>query len=273
MLGFEYFKLLEELGDQFEVMGLLTGLCSIRFFSIMSVLAATSEQSLPGIVRNGLILWVGLFIAFGQPPQLLQDVNTVTLVLISFKEALIGVLLGFAMSTVFWAAESVGSLIDNIAGYNNVQQTNPSSSQQSTPVGQLLSQLAVAGFYMLGGLLTLVGILFESYQWWPLTDTTPPLKNMLERFVQAQVSQYMLAVAKIASPLLLILLLVDLAFGLLSKTAEKLEANNLAQPVKGAVALLMVSFLLVLFFQQLSPQLALMTILLELRQWFQHGPQ
>lgn len=42
---------------------------------------------------------------------------------------------------------------------------------------------------------------------------------------------------------MLVLILIDLAFGLVAKAADKLEPSSLSQPVRGAVALLMLVLL------------------------------
>lgn len=246
---------------------MLLAVCLLRVYAIFLVLPATTDQSLQGPVRNGVCLCLAFFIAWGQPQSLVQGLEIVQIVVILGKEALIGLLLGFAASTVFWVAEGVGVLIDNQAGYNNVQQTNPLSNEQSTPVGNLLSQLAIAGFYLLGGMMVLTGILFESFKWWPIGSLTPAWSNILEDFIRVQTGHYLELMIKIAAPALLVLMLIDLGFGILSKTAEKLEPNNLAQPIKGAVAIAMLSLLVAVFFEQVRPALSLQALSREMAHW------
>jgi type III secretion protein T len=235
---------------------LLISMCSTRALVAMLVIPATNDQVMQGMIRNGFAVCLGLFLAMGQSIDWALKLSTTEIFGIIVKEAMLGVLLGFATATIFWVAEGVGVLIDNQAGYNNVQQTNPLSGEQSTPVGNTLSQLSISGFYMLGGMLAWIGVLYDSYTWWPLANTLPSWGAVLERFVQIQVSKYLLAIAQICGPVLLILLLVDIGIGLISKIAEKLEANNLAQPIKGSVALFMLSLLVAVFFDQVKPQLA-----------------
>ena len=255
------------LGESAKSLLTLLAVCSLRGYVAMLVLPVTNDSVLQGVVRNGLALTIGIFIAAGQPLQALDGVPTLTLLALIAKEGLIGLLLGYAVSTVFWVAEGVGVLIDNQAGYNNVQQTNPLSGEQSTPVGNLLSQLAICGFYLLGGMMALVGLLFESFHWWGLDRLMPEWSQLLERFLQVQVSSYLQAVVKIASAVVMVLLLIDLGIGLIAKTADKLEPNNLAQPIKGAVALLMLVMLVAVFFEQVRPQLALHAMAHDLSAW------
>ena len=259
--------------DALKQLMTLLALGSVRVYAAFIVLPATSDQVLQGMSRNGLCLLLGLYVAWGQPAELLHELGAAAVAALLVKELLVGLLLGFAASTVFWVAEGVGTLIDNQAGFNNVQQTNPLSGEQSTPVGNLLGQLAIGGFWLLGGMTVLAGLLFESFAWWPLAQPLPQVSALLERFAAAQLSLTFETLVKVAAPVLLVLVLVDLGFGLIGKTAEKLEPNSLAQPVKGAVALVMLSLLVALFFEQARPALALHTLADELRRWLPPVPR
>lgn len=268
---FNHFEGVIGAGTLLQQAVMLLAVSLLRVYAVFLVLPATSDQALQGPVRNGLCICLALFIAWGQPLSLVQDLDMVRLVATLAKEALIGLVLGFAASTVFWVAEGVGVLIDNQAGYNNVQQTNPLSGEQSTPIGNLLAQLAISGFYLLGGMLMLTGLLFDSFHWWPIGSLGPAWSTILEDFVKAQTARYLELMIKIAAPALLVLMLVDLGFGVLSKTADKLEPNNLAQPVKGAVAIAMLSLLVAVFFDQVRPALSLQTLSREMAQWAQRA--
>lgn len=249
----------------------LVAMCSLRVYAAMLILPATADNVLQGTVRAGVALTIGAFIAFGQTWPEANSMAPAMLIGLMTKEALIGTMLGFAAATVFWVAEGVGVLIDNQAGYNNVQQTNPLSGQQSTPVGNLLAQLAICGFYLLGGFMAFTGLLMDSFRWWPLYAFAPDGAALLERFVQTQVTSYTQAVVKIAFPLVVALALIDLGIGLIAKTADKLEPNNLAQPIKGAVTLLLLVTFIALFFDQIQPQLALHDLARELEVWFKRA--
>ena len=255
------------LGEAAKGLMTLLALCSLRIYVAMMVMPVTNDSVLQGAIRNGLALTFGVFMAWGQPMGIVEGMGPLDLLAVVAKESMIGLLLGYAVAIVFWTAEGVGVLIDNQAGYNNVQQTNPLSGEQSTPVGNMLSQLAISCFYMLGGMMAFVGLLFESFKWWPLGTLMPGWSHLLERFVQVQTSGITAMVIKIASPVVMVLLLIDLGIGLISKTADKLEPNNLGQPIKGAVAMLMLVMLVAVFFEQVKPQLALHAIVQNMQVW------
>ena len=228
----------------------LLALCGVRMFVLFFVLPATAQDSLPGMTRNGVIYVLSSFIAYGQPADALARIEAAGLVGLVFKEAFIGLLIGFAASTVFWVAESVGLLIDDVSGYNNVQMINPLSGEQSTPVSTVLMQLAIVSFYALGGMLMLLGALFESFRWWPLSQLMPDMGAIGESFVIQQTDGMMAAIVKLSAPVMLVLVLVDLAIGFVARAADKLDPSNLSQPIRGVLALLLLALLTSVFIAQ-----------------------
>lgn len=249
-----------------HLVGFLTllALCSERLMVLMLVFPPTSDNVLTGRVRTGLALLWGSFVAWGQGDAL-DDKSSLLLVGIGLKEALIGIALGFAASTVFWAAESVGTYVDDLTGFNNVQMSNPSQGQQTSLTSALLSQFAIAAFWLLGGMTFLLSALYQSYQWWPLTDLTPAGGALLESFVLQKTDSLMETVAKLAAPMMLMLLLIDIGFGFTGKVSQKLDLHSFAQPVKGALTILLLALMAGVFIDQVRDQLALSGVAAEAR--------
>ncbi|MFM0170863.1 type III secretion system export apparatus subunit SctT [Paraburkholderia sediminicola] len=235
----------------------LIGVCSTRLFIVLYLFPPTADGILQGVVRNGVVVLFSSFIAYGQPASLMTSLSGVVLVEILMREAVIGLVLGFAASSVFWVAEAAGTYVDDLTGYNNVQLTNPLREDQSTPTATLLMQIASAAFWTFGGMMFLLGVLYESYHWWPLTSSTPVASNVLESFVLQQTDSLMQTTAKLAAPMLFILVLVDLAFGFGAKSADKLDLMTLSQPVKGTLAVLMLALLAGIFVNEVKDQLML----------------
>ncbi|MGE5863633.1 MAG: type III secretion system export apparatus subunit SctT [Rhizobacter sp.] len=218
-------------------------LCSLRLFVVFLILPATAGDAMQGMVRNGMVVLFGMFVAAGMSWHDAGALSASTWLMLAVKEAIIGLVLGFAASTVFWVAECVGALIDTQAGYNNVQLTNPLSGQQSTPVSDTLLHLVIAVFFAMGGMLVLLGALFESFRLWPLLAPLPSMQGFSDVFFLNEVDNMMTMTVKFAAPVLLVLVLIDVGFGLVTRAADKLEPNSLSQPVKGAVAMLLLALL------------------------------
>jgi len=233
------------------------GLCSLRLYAVLTMFPPTSSDVIPGTLRNGVALIFCLYVAIAQPESFGQSLNGTTIAIIGLRESFIGVVIGYAASTVFWVAEGAGAYLDDLTGYNNVQMTNPTISSQSTPSSILLGQIVTVSFWTLGGMQSLLGALYASYHWWPVASSTPLAVDFVGAFAMHQTDTLMQTTAKLATPMLLILLLIDIGLNLVSKAAQKLELNSLSQPVKGAVTVLMLALLTAVFVYQVRDALDL----------------
>ena len=71
--------------------------------------------------------------------------------------------------------------------------------------------------------------------------------------------------AKLSTPMMLMLLLIDIRFGFTGKVSQKLDLPSLAQPVKGALTILMLALMAAIFIDQVRDQLSLVGIAAEAR--------
>jgi type III secretion protein T len=253
----DIFSALPQLGTLLVGYITLIGVCSLRLFIVMFIFPPTADGLLQGVVRNAVVVLFSAYVAYGQPVAFMQSLHGVMLLEVGLREALIGLVIGFAASVVFWVAEGAGTYIDDLTGYNNVQITNPTRQEQSTPTATLLGQIAAVAFWALGGMTFLLGTLYESYHWWPIVSAGPNVSNILESFVLTQTDTLMQTIAKLAAPMMFILLLVDFAFGFAAKSASKLDLMTLSQPVKGAVTVLMLALFVGIFVDQVRDQVTL----------------
>jgi type III secretion protein T len=243
-----------DLHRNFHELLYVLALCSIRIFVIFTVLPATSDQVLPGGARNGIVYAISFFIAAGQPADSISQLNAATALILIGKEMFIGLVIGYAASSVFWVSQSIGVIIDNMAGFNNVQTSNPLRGEQATPVSNILIQLAIVLFYTGGGMMFLLSTIFQSFTWWPLDATMPAMSKVAESFMINRVDSIMTATVKLASPVIFVLVLIDISFGLIAKAAEKLEPMSLSQPLRGVIAMLMLILLLNAFIEQVKTE-------------------
>lgn len=234
----------------------LLALSSTRMMVVMNMFPPTGDTMMQGATRNATVMLLSTFIAYGQAP-LIPELHGAFLVATALKEAVIGLVIGYAASLIFWAADSVGAYIDDVAGYNNVQMSNPTNGQQTSITSTLLSNCVMTAFWMLGGMTFLLGAIYESYHWWPLGSATPLPSNILETFVMRETDSLMVTVAKVAAPITAILVLVDIGFGFIGKSAQKLDLNSLSHAVKGLLAVLLLALLVGMFIDQVQEQLTL----------------
>jgi type III secretion protein T len=236
--------------DAYHALVVLVLLTGIRIMVAFIVLPATGDSALPGSVRNGVVYVLTFFVAAGQSPQAFETAGSAQLIVLAGKEAFLGLAFGFAAAPVFWIAQSVGTLIDDLTGFNNIQMTDPLRGDQSTPVSNLLLQLVTTLFYVGGGMSFLLGALFQSYKWWPPQVMLPTLAGTAEAFLIGRTDTVWTALAKLGTPVMLVLVLVDVGLGIMARSADKLEPNALSQPLRGMIGMIMLIALVAVFASQ-----------------------
>jgi type III secretion protein T len=243
-------------------------LFGIRPAAVFIVLPATSEPMMRPSIRNLIVVVVAAFAGSYAPDAMLAKLGDhVELLGFAAREAAIGATLGFAASKGFWIAQSVGALVDNLAGYNNVQITNPSSSEQSTPVSDILLQMFCSAFWASGGMLLLLGTLFETYRWWPSPSSWP---DWPKDFAPQQLSDLMRVIVSLSMPLLFLLALVDIGLGLMSRSAKNLDLSAVSQPLKSATALLAMVLFSTVFLDEIRGFISVADLPAWLAKWSTH---
>ncbi|MGE5480317.1 MAG: flagellar biosynthetic protein FliR [Chloroflexota bacterium] len=162
------------------------------------------------------------------------DFHLWNLVFLTLKEALAGLLLGYATSIVFFAARFGGALIDTDMGFQTGALFDRDSANP-TLVGELFELIALMVFLALDGHLQLVESIFISVRALPL-NTFVLSEATLAQLVKLLTS-FMILGIKIASPALIALFLTNLALTLLARVAPQTNIFMLSFQLKTAVGL------------------------------------
>ncbi|MGN6666225.1 MAG: type III secretion system export apparatus subunit SctT [Trinickia sp.] len=235
-----------------------------RVLPIMMIVPAFSPTVLTGLVRNGFMAVIILFVGPSMDIASLQGLTPLMWVGLVAKEALIGVLLAYAFGAVMWAIATAGSLIDFQTGASNQSFFDPIAQYQSGPCAGFLNLLAVTLFVTSGGLNLLLSALFASYRLWPVASFAPKFGTALLPFIARGATSVMIWTVKLAAPVVMVLVLVELGFGLVSRAMPQLNVFLMSQAVKSAVAVLMMALFLPFVYGLLHTYLGPDNTLLEL---------
>ncbi len=156
------------------------------------------------------------------------------MVALVFKEFLVGVAMGFAANTVFFAARFAGGLIDFNMGYQTAMMFN----QAATPtlVGEVKEFATIMLFLFLNGHHYLIEGVYASIQAVPLT-TMAFTGSTVELLIKMATTVLILGV-KIASPILVALFLTNLSLALLARVAPQTNIFILSFQLKVFVGLI-----------------------------------
>jgi type III secretion protein T len=223
--------------DSAENAMLALGLVLPRVVGAFVMLPLITAENMPALVRNSFMVSLALVampVALGTVP--LNTLNALAFAPIVVKELFIGVALGFCFGMVFWALSAAGNIIDTQVGMTLAQVFDPIQGHQASLHGNFLSQFAAWLFMASGAFLVFLDLLLTSYAMWPVASYYPSLHAVgMELFV-GQFSYLMSALLVLAAPAMVVLLLIDLSFGLVNRFAPQLNVFTITMPIKAWLA-------------------------------------
>lgn len=197
-----------------------------------------SSAMIPPRVR-GLIA-VG--IAIGLTPVALQGqhvpADAVSLAGLVIEGMLVGFGFAFSLAVLIAAIESAGSIVDVVSGFSYGALINPMNGEQSAVMSRFYSLVGTLIFLVIGGDAWTLRGLGRTFELVPLTSG-PRLGSLLGG-VERVFSTVFASALEIAAPVLVALLITDVAFGIVSRVVPQLNIFAVGFPTKVAVAMLVV---------------------------------
>jgi flagellar biosynthesis protein FliR len=201
----------------------------VRVGSCFMVAPAFGAQFVPPRVRLVIAGGVALIIAPLVPSPSGVAPFSAPGAVITVQQVLIGVALGFCMQVVFDAVSLGGQVLANSMGLSFAYNMDPQHGEQTPVVGQFYSLLVTLTFLALNGHLRLIEILVEGFRTMPV-GTTGLGSDGLWTVVNWGATLFAGALS-IALPGVTALLIVNLAFGVISRAAPTLNLMAVGLPV------------------------------------------
>lgn len=173
-----------------------------------------------------------------QPPPAMFSLDGMVIIA---GEVLVGLTLGFMLQIAFAAPVLAAEVIGGSMGMSMAASVDPNSGVQSPTLGQYFTVLITLLFLALGAHLHWIALLVKSYEAFPPGETWLGAARMGEA---ASFAATMFATAVgIALPVSLVLLLVQMITGVLSRSAPALNLFALGLPagVLAGIAALIIS--------------------------------
>jgi flagellar biosynthetic protein FliR len=153
------------------------------------------------------------------------------------QQLLIGVALGFALQVVFDALGLAGQLLANSMGLSFAFNQDPLRGSSTAALGQLYIILATLVFLALNGHLALIDVLVQGFKPMPIGASLPA--EGLWAIVLWGGTLFSGAIS-IALPGVTALLIVNLAFGVVSRAAPSLNLFAVGFPISLVIGLIVV---------------------------------
>src|SRR5687768_13559639 len=210
-------------------------LAFFRIAGMMLFAPLFGSSRIPRRVRVMLALVLAMGIAPGLKPTELPT-NTWLLTAGIAGEMAFGLAMGMIQSFVFIAAQWGGEIIGQQMGFNLSEVFDPQFGGQGSIVGDMYFMLTLVIFLTVGGHHAMLLGVRDSFHSLPLLSLSvnAPLFDTLIGFFQAAT----LLAMRLAAPMLVTMLVVDLALGLIGKMMPQLNVMAMGLSLRSALGLI-----------------------------------
>jgi flagellar biosynthesis protein FliR len=160
-------------------------------------------------------------------------------------EFAVGLAMGLGALTVLSGLQMAGNLIDQQIGISLGEIFNPEFEVNATLSGQMLHQLGLMVFLIVGGHFLLVSALLDTFQTLPVgyAWVCPPMFDMLRDLVH----QSLLLALQVSAPIMATMAVVGIAMGFLGHTIPQVNVLVIGFPIRTLVGLLLIGLSLPVF--------------------------
>jgi flagellar biosynthetic protein FliR len=234
-------KILDQLGGVW-VLALLVFTRCIAFASTAPLLGHKSIPSLARVAFS-IMLTLMIFPLLETPNVFPKGFNFVYLIAMN---VFIGMMIGWVTNLVIEIAKTAGEMLDMQLGLQSATMFDPGSQSQTTIIGKFFDVIALTLFISIGGIEKVIEGFYKSYQVFPIILYHFDI-NYLKLFKSA--GDLISISFLIVSPIIIIVLSVDLILGLMSRAAPQINAFQISFSIKPTVGLVLILILLPAIFQ------------------------
>ncbi|MEW6661737.1 MAG: flagellar biosynthetic protein FliR [Bacillota bacterium] len=209
----------------------------VRMASFMVAAPFFAIRQVPGLAKIGLAALLTFLIFPALPPVpavLLPDtLGGTALVLVG--EVLVGLAMGFVATLTFSAIRVAGELADLHMGFAMTILMDPQTSTQTSLMGEFLYLVGILLLLAANAHHHLLAGLIKSYQIVPLGS--PTFSGLAASNAVGIFSAMFAMAVRIAAPVMAVMLITDLALGMVARTVPQLNVFILGFPLKIALGI------------------------------------
>jgi flagellar biosynthesis protein FliR len=154
-------------------------------------------------------------------------------------QLLVGLAFAFAVGAVLAAVEAAGAITDMVAGFSYGSVLDPVNGNQGGTMTNLYSLVGLMMFIAIGGDAWTLRGLQRTFDLVPLTKA--PAISTLTAGVEQALSTILVSAVEVCAPVILALLITDVAFGMVAKVVPQVNIFGIGFPMKIGVAMLVVT--------------------------------
>ncbi len=206
---------------------------SARTIPMVCSIPVFGGPHLPGQIR--VAMGIGLsFLCFPVLTNSAPTGGAVLWGLLLAREVMVGIVMGFVGACMFRAAEAAGYLVDVLRGAALSEALSPMGAGKSSPLGALMTLLAVVVFFEMGGPVHLTAALARSYEAIPVGVPVgfagrPHAMAMVAIAASAKLIESAIG---LCAPVIVALLLADVVLGMVGRAVPQIQLYFVGMPLK-----------------------------------------
>lgn len=216
-----------------------------RIAGLMLFAPLLGSAKIPKRVKALLAIILALGITAGVPAPSHLPVTTWGVALGIGGEMMFGLAMGMVLSSVFISAQWAGEIIGQQMGFNLSEVFDPQFGAASSVIGDLYYFLTLATFLLVDGHRHMIRGIRASFDALPLLSVGIDA-SVLDLVVRMFQSATTLAI-RLAAPVLVTMLVVDLTLGFLGKTMPQLNIMTAGMSIKSLIGLIVMIIGLALY--------------------------
>ncbi len=155
------------------------------------------------------------------------------------KESGLGLAMGATLTILFASLQIAGQLIAQTSGLSLAESYDPSQDETVPVFSQLLDQIGLAIFMLLGGHRVALKAVLDSFAWMPPGKAELP-PDLIMAMTEVLSKSCALGI-QVAAPVMLAMLVSNLVLGLVSRALPQLNMMNMGLGINAILAVLVLS--------------------------------
>jgi flagellar biosynthetic protein FliR len=210
-----------------------------RMSGLFIVAPIFGRRNLPVYFKIGLAFFMAVLLVNTQKVGVTLSYNNLwQFSALVIREILVGIIIGYVSYIVFTAIYVAGQLIDMQIGFGIVNVIDPISNIQVPITANFYYMMCMLFFLMGNGHHILIRALFDSFTIVPLG--TAAFSNALMGDILSIFGNIFSIGFRIAAPVVVTILVTDLALGIMSRAVPQLNVFVVGMPLKIIIGLLVV---------------------------------
>jgi len=218
-------------------------LCFIRWMGLTMFMPLLSSPHFPAKMKALMAYFIAFIVFLNLPVNSFVEMQTdVDLLLVVFKEFVVGVVIGLNVALVMEMLNFAGSIVSTPMGLSIATAIDPASGQQSTTVGQFNMTLGTLLFLIINGHHYAMEAFLHSYEIIPFGMAVFE-QSSIPHFVEMYYKIFVISL-QMSMPLLVPLILIHYSLGVVVRTLPRLNIFMIGIPLQ--ICLGMITYVITL---------------------------